>query len=55
MATTTINGQQVVIRDVWADTLEEEMELIRNAVEEYQWIGMVCHPCLQTALALAMS
>jgi len=30
--TTTINGQPVVIRDVWADTLEEEMELIRNAV-----------------------
>jgi hypothetical protein len=34
--TTTIN-----IRDVWADSLEKEMALIRDIVDAYPFIAMV--------------
>lgn len=36
----TKNGRQVEIRNVWADTLEEEMGHVRKLVEKYHFIGM---------------
>jgi hypothetical protein len=32
---------QNIIRDVWADNLEEEMATIRDIVEEFPYIAMV--------------
>jgi hypothetical protein len=37
------NGQMIEIREVWADNLEEEMENIRNVVENYPYISMVSY------------
>jgi hypothetical protein len=36
------NGQTVEIRDVWAANLEEEMEKIREIIEKYPFVAMVC-------------
>lgn len=31
-----------LIKDVWANNLEEEMEKIRNIVDKYPYVAMVC-------------
>lgn len=33
-------GKRIEIRDVWADTLEEEMRVIRKLVERYPYVAM---------------
>jgi CCR4-NOT transcription complex subunit 7/8 len=38
---TTSDGRVVEIRDVWASNLEEEMEIIRELVEKYNYVAMV--------------
>jgi hypothetical protein len=30
------------IRDVWAHNLEEELDIIRDIVEEFPFVAMVC-------------
>lgn len=34
------NGKRIEIRDVWADTLEDEMKVIRRLVEKYPYVAM---------------
>ena len=29
------------IREVWADNLEEEMEIMRNLIDDYPYLSMV--------------
>ncbi len=33
-----------IIKDVWAENLDEEMEKIRQLVEKYPYVAMVCIP-----------
>jgi len=35
-----MNGKRIEIRDVWADTLESEMEIIRSLSEKYKYVAM---------------
>lgn len=37
-----------IIRDVWSDNLHEEMQIIRDVVEKYPYISMVCIFMVQT-------
>lgn len=34
--------QEVDIREVWASNLEDEMAIIRDTIEKYTYIAMVC-------------
>lgn len=38
----TPDGRTVEIRDVWANNLEEEMEVIRELILKYNYVAMVC-------------
>jgi CCR4-NOT transcription complex subunit 7/8 len=40
MANGTHNGKDSMIREVWADNLEEEMQNIRELIEDYPYIAM---------------
>lgn len=35
------NGKRIEIRDVWADTLESEMDIIRSLADKHKYIAMV--------------
>ena len=37
--TTITGGQTLRVREVWADNLEQEMELVRQVVDEYNYIA----------------
>lgn len=37
----TYRGVPVKFRDVWQDNLEQEMETIRNILDDYPYVGMV--------------
>ena len=36
----TGTGETLRVREVWADNLEQEFELIRNVVEEFPYVAM---------------
>jgi CCR4-NOT transcription complex subunit 7/8 len=36
----TNSGETLRVREVWSDNLEDEVELIRNVVEQYPYIAM---------------
>jgi hypothetical protein len=36
------NELKVSIREVWADNLEQEMGVLRDLVEKYPYLAMVC-------------
>lgn len=39
LTTTTPGGQTLRVREVWADNLEQEMELVRQVVDDYNYIA----------------
>lgn len=39
LTTTTPGGQVLRVREVWSDNLEQEMELVRQVVDEYNYIA----------------
>jgi hypothetical protein len=38
----TPDGKTIEIRDVWASNLAEEMANIREIIEDYPYVAMVC-------------
>ena len=38
-------GGRVEIREVWAHNLDEEMAVIREVVDKYPYVAMVCSNC----------
>ena len=38
---TTADGRLVEIRDVWMSNIDEEMENIRNIIEDFPYVAMV--------------
>ena len=38
---TSVDGNTIEIRDVWASNLEEEMEKIREILEKFPYVAMV--------------
>jgi len=37
------SNEECGIRDVWAYNLDEEFKTIRQVVQTYHWIAMVCY------------
>lgn len=37
-------NERVIIREVWAENLDQEMALLRDLVDQYPYLAMVCYP-----------